>query len=66
MEKLQRWYDFSVNYEDENLKNNRYSLIAERNTELDKILEIISYTSDIKLERVNNSINIKKRKEEKL
>lgn len=54
MEKLQRWYDFSVNYEDENLKNNRYSLIAERNTELDKILEIISYTSDIKLERVNN------------
>ena len=66
MEKLQRWYDFSVNYEDENLKNNSYSLIAERNTELDKILEIISYTSDIKLERVNNSINIKKRKEEKL
>lgn len=66
MEKLQRWYDFSVNYEDENLKNNCYSLIAERDTELDKILEIISYTSDIKLERINNSINIKKRKEGKL
>ena len=64
VKKLQRWYDFSVNYEDESLKNNRYSLIVDRNTDLDHLLEVISYTSDIKLERTNNIINIKKIREE--
>lgn len=64
VKKLQRWYDFSVNYEDESLKNNRYSLIVDRNTDIDHLLEVISYTSDIKLERTNNIINIKKIKEE--
>ncbi len=64
VKKLQRWYDFSVNYEDESLKNNRYSLIVDRNTDIDHLLEVISYTSDIKLERTNNIINIKKIREE--
>ena len=64
VKKLQRWYDFSVNYEDESLKYNHYSLIAERETNLDQLLEVISYTSNIKLERTNNIINIKKIKEE--
>jgi len=65
VKKLQRWYDFSVNYEDESLKHNRYSLTAERNTNLDHLLEVISYTSNVKLERINNIINIKKNKEGK-
>lgn len=64
VKKLQRWYDFSVNYEDESLKYNHYSLIAERETNLDQLLEVISYTSNIKLERTNNIINIKKIREE--
>ncbi|WP_075555864.1 FecR family protein [Parabacteroides timonensis] len=64
--KLQLWYDFTVVYQDENLKNNRYSLIAEKDTDLDKLLEVISYTSEVKLERTGtNTINIKKIKEEK-
>ena len=65
VKKLQRWYDFSVNYEDESLKHNRYSLTADRNTNLDHLLEVISYTSNVKLERINNIINIKKNKEGK-
>lgn len=64
--KLQLWYDFSVTYQNENLKDNRYSLIAEKDIDLDKLLEVISYTSDVKLERTGtNTINIKKIKEEK-
>lgn len=63
--KLQRWYDFSVHYEDENLKHNRYSLEIDRNTKLDQLLEVISYTSDVKLERTNHIINIQLKKEEK-
>lgn len=64
--KLQLWYDFTVVYQDENLKNNRYSLIAEKDIDLDKLLEVISYTSEVKLERTGtNTINIKKIKEEK-
>lgn len=62
--KLQRWYDFSVRYEDESLKNNRYSLTADRNTNLDQLLEVISYTSTVKLERIGHIINIKRIKEE--
>ncbi len=65
VKKLQRWYDFSVNYEDESLKHNRHSLTADRNTNLDHLLEVISYTSNVKLERINNIINIKKNKEGK-
>ncbi len=60
IKKLQRWHDFSVHYAEENLKYNRYSLTVERATDLDKLLEIISYTSNVKLERVNHIINIKK------
>lgn len=64
--KLQLWYDFTVVYQDECLKNNRYSLIAEKDIDLDKLLEVISYTSEVKLERTStNTINIKKIKEEK-
>lgn len=63
--KLQRWYDFSVRYEDENLKHNRYSLEIDRNTKLDQLLEVISYTSDVKLERTNHIINIQLKKEGK-
>lgn len=58
--KLQRLHDFSVNYADESLKYNRYSLTIEKNTNLDQLLEIISYTSNVKLERTNHIIHIKK------
>lgn len=65
MIKLQRWHDFTVKFEDATLKNTRYSLIANKETTLDHLLEIISYTSNIKLERTdNNSIHIKRQRRE--
>lgn len=62
LEKLQRWYDFSVNYQDETLKHTRFSLTADRKTDIDKLLEVINYTSDIKLEKQGKSINVKKQR----
>lgn len=59
--KLQRWHDFSVIFEDNALKRTRYSLSVDKETTLEHLLEIISYTSNIKLERTNNNtIHIKK------
>lgn len=65
MTKLQRWHDFSVEFEDKALKRTRYSLIVDKETTLEHLLEIINYTSDIKLERTdNNTIHIKKQRRE--
>lgn len=60
--KLQRWYDFTVSYNDNSLKARRFSLTIERKTTLDQVLEIISLTSDVKLEKVKNNIIIKERR----
>lgn len=62
LEKLQRWYDFSVVYQDEILKHTRFSLTADRKTDIDKLLEVINYTSDIKLEKQGKSINVRKQR----
>lgn len=62
VEKLQRWYDFSVVYQDETLKHTRFSLTADRKTDIDKLLEVINYTSDVKLEKQGKSINVRKQR----
>lgn len=59
--KLQRWFDFTVSYQDESLKRRHFTLIADRKTNLDQLLEVVSYTSDIKLERKGTSIHIQKK-----
>lgn len=64
--KLHRWYDFSVIYEHEQLKQKRFSLTVDRQISFDQLLEIISYTSDVKLERVGNSIRVKQEKKEEI
>ncbi|MEG1545161.1 MAG: DUF4974 domain-containing protein [Tannerellaceae bacterium] len=56
---LRHWYDFSVSYQDEKLKQKRFSLTVGRTTSIDQLLEIISYTSEVKLERIGNNIYIK-------
>ena len=63
LEKLSRWYDFSVTYQDETLKHTRFSLTADRKTDIDKLLEVINYTSDVKLEKQGKSINVKKKED---
>lgn len=62
LEKLQRWYDFSIVYQDETLKHTRFSLTADRKTDIDKLLEVINYTSDVKLEKQGKSINVIKQR----
>lgn len=64
--KLQRWHDFTVSFQDECLKYKHFSLKADRSTDLDQLLEIISFTSEVKLERTGNSINIKKEEEKNM
>lgn len=64
IDKLQRWYDISPNYKEEELKNKRFSITIDRQSTLDQILEVISFTSDVKLEKAGNFINIKKQRRE--
>lgn len=59
MTKLERWHDITVVFEEESLKNHCFSLTISKETSIDRFIEIINYTSDIKLERINNIINIK-------
>lgn len=61
MRKLQRWHTFTISYEDESLKNRRYNLQAERDFALDKLLELISFSSDIQFEKNQSLIHIKRK-----
>lgn len=63
--KLQRWYDIEPFYQEEELKNNRFSITIDRESTLDQILEVISFTSDVKLEKAGEYVNIKKQRREK-
>lgn len=62
LKKLHRWYDFSVAYEDALMGEKRFSIIIDREDDLNKVLEIISYTSNIKLEYKDKRINVRSEK----
>lgn len=63
--KLLHWYDFTVRYQNEQLKDKRFSLVIDRKISLEQLLELISFTSDVKLERSQgNIIYVKQRREE--
>ena len=62
METLQRWYDFTVVYENETLKHTRFSLTADRKTDIDKLMEVINATSDVKLERKEKIMYVTKQR----
>lgn len=66
LEKLHHWYDFSVDYQNKQLGSRKFSLVVDRKVSLDQLLEIISYTSDVKLVRNGNSIHVKEVKEGKI
>lgn len=61
--KLQYWYDFEIEYENENIKENRFSLEIDKDTDLNKILDLINFTSNIKLIKTNHKITLKHVKE---
>ena len=62
LKKLHRWYDFSVAYEDALMGEKRFSIIIDREDDLSKVLEIISYTSNIKLEYKDKRIKVRSEK----
>lgn len=61
--KLQYWYDFEIEYDNENIKENRFSLEIDKDTDLNKILDLINFTSNIKLIKTNHKITLKHVKE---
>lgn len=61
--KLQYWYDFEFEYDNENIKENRFSLEIDKNTDLNKILDLINFTSNIKLIKTDHKITLKQVKE---
>ena len=60
--KLLHWYDFSVRYQNEQLKNKHFSLVVDRRISLEQLLELISFTSDVQLEQNQGNIIIVKQK----
>ena len=59
LSKLQRWYDFEIIYLQEELKNRRFSIVINREDNLKDVLEVISFTSNVKLVQENNIIKLK-------
>ena len=59
LSKLQRWYDFEIIYLQEELKNRRFSIVINREDNLKDVLEVISFTSNVKLVQENNIIKVK-------
>ena len=59
--KLSHWYDFTVQYQDEQLRQKRFSVVVDRSISLDQLLELISFTSDIELEQHQGNIIVKRK-----
>ncbi|WP_372652562.1 FecR family protein [Draconibacterium sp.] len=57
---MARWYNISVEYENEALKNLRFSVDVKRYDEITKITEIIELTKKVKFELDNETITILK------
>lgn len=63
--KLAHWYDFTVEYRNEELQQKRYSLVIDRTINLHQLLELISYTSDVKMVQLGRNIIVEQEKQEK-
>ncbi len=65
--KLLHWYDFTVCYENDKLRYKRFSLSVDRRINLTQLLDLISFTSDVKLEQgEGNIIYVKQQKREEV
>lgn len=60
---LQYWYDFEVDYEDESIKEDRFSIEITKGTDLKKVIDLINFTSNIKLIQSGHKITLKRIKE---
>ena len=60
MRKLQRWYAFEMQYDDDDLKHYHFSGTLNRYDDISKILKMIEMTTHIKFEAKDNRITAKK------
>lgn len=60
---LQYWYDFEIEYDNESIKENRFSIEVTKGTDLKKIIDLINFTSNIKLTQSGHTIKLKQIKE---
>lgn len=58
--KLQRWHDLSIVFEDESLIDKRFTFTVDRETAIDQLLEVLSFTSEIKFSKKDSVIFVKK------
>ena len=60
--KLERWYDFKMDYRDENIKQMRFSGTINKHRPLNEILQFLEKTTDIHFEISGKNIIVSKTK----
>lgn len=63
LRKLQNWHNFDFEYAHEGIMENRFSMEIDKETDLNKIIDLINFTSDLKLIKTNHKIILKQAKE---
>lgn len=58
VKKLERWYDFTMNYQDEGIRRMRFSGTINKHRPLDEILNFLEKTTNIHFEVVGKSVRV--------
>lgn len=58
--KLERWYDFTMNYQDEEIKQMRFSGTINKHRPLNEVLQFLEKTTDIHFEISGKNITVSK------
>ena len=58
--KLERWYDFTMNYQDEEIKQMRFSGTINKHRPLNEVLQFLEKTTDIHFEISEKNITVSK------
>ena len=59
MEELSRWYEFDVVFENNELKQRRFTLEASRYENIDKVLDLIEATHVVKCRKEGKNVYIR-------
>ena len=58
--KLERWYDFTMNYQDEEIKRMHFSGTINKHRPLNEVLQFLEKTTDIHFEISGKNITVSK------
>ena len=58
VKKLERWYDFTMSYQDEGIRRMRFSGTINKHRPLDEILNFLEKTTNIHFEVVGKSVRV--------